>query len=154
MQKLKQYRVPVLVILVLGILVIIRSLSFDFRNDAVKWMEPSFSGKNLINKSRLNSLSGEVLILNLTPEEETFSGLNAKVLPLLPSAILEKQHQKTIHQHKGPVVLYSRDVSVAAGLWMLLSQKGCTDLYILTDSSDDEVLKQKFQPDTAIRLEH
>lgn len=154
MQKLKLFLFPLLVILILGILVLVRSLSFDFKNDAAKWMKPSFNGKNIINKSHLNSLSGQVLILNLTPKEETFSGLQAKVVKLAPSAILEKQFQKIIHEHEGPIVLYSDDISVAAKLWMLLSQKGYTDLYILSESSDDEVLKQKFQPDTTIRLEN
>jgi len=39
---------------------------------------------------------------------------------------------------KGPVILYSNDISVSARVWMVLSQTGIKNIYILDTSVGNE----------------
>ena len=52
-------------------------------------------------------------------------------------------------KHDGPVVLTSSDPGLTARIWMLLSQMGREDLYIISDS-ENEVLKFKLETDSTI----
>jgi hypothetical protein len=61
---------------------------------------------------------------------------------------LNKNNFSLIGKHNGPVLLYSADPGLSARIWMLLSQMGRRNIYILTDSTDNEILKYKFRPDS------
>ncbi len=63
--------------------------------------------------------------------------------------LLDKENLKAIHTHQGPVLLVSDDPSISAKAWMILSQMGYRDLFVLTEKDSTEVLKYKFRPDTA-----
>jgi 3-mercaptopyruvate sulfurtransferase SseA len=68
-------------------------------------------------------------------------------------SILSKKYLNTIRKHNGPVILFSSEMAVSARIWMLLSQMGCKNIYILTNNTDNEVFKSKFRPDTVTRPE-
>jgi hypothetical protein len=53
----------------------------------------------------------------------------------------------------GPVLLNSSEEAVSARVWMILSQLGHSNIYIVTDDPEIEVMKNKFRPDTLIRPE-
>jgi 3-mercaptopyruvate sulfurtransferase SseA len=55
-----------------------------------------------------------------------------------PGSILEKPQIRLIRKNKGPVILYSDNISEAAKLWMILSEMGIKDLYILSGSTTEE----------------
>jgi hypothetical protein len=154
MEILKKYRIVFLFVLVLLLLVLIRPLfSGGFANHADQWAKPSFDRKNIISRDQLKTLQGEVLLVELTSPEHPSSQPNGRIKQIPAGDILEKDNYKMIQQHKGPVVLHATDLSLSAKVWMILSQTGKSELYILADSMNYEVLKYKFRPDSIIRPE-
>jgi rhodanese-related sulfurtransferase len=116
-------------LVVLLLLVIFQRVTHNhFRNDAAKWALPSIENKNIINASGMASMPGNTLIVDLSGRSQL---INAKHLPA--DEILEKQNFKILHGHKGNIVLLSDDPSQSARIWMLLSQMGIKDLYILEE---------------------
>jgi len=77
--------------------------------------------------------------------------LSGELRNIPPDSILNKNHSTQIMKHDGPVLLYSSDPGLSARIWMLLSQMGRRNIYILTDSTDNEVLKYKFRPDSLMK---
>jgi hypothetical protein len=137
------------IVLVVLILVMVRSLGTDyFKTDAIKRAEPSLSKTNIKSLSQIDSLAGDKLIINLDTVNEELVKPGIRVLDISPASILDKNNIKSIKKHKGPVLLFSNEPEVSIRLWMLLSQLGYSNLYVLTTESDNEVLKYKFQPDT------
>lgn len=156
MQKMKQFKFALLILVPVFILVIIRSVSTNhFKPDTKKLAEPSVLRSNLISSEDLASVSGEILIINLgeVNAQGTLIGLKTEVLNINPEAVLERPIIKKLSGYKGKIVLASSDASVSARMWMFLSQMGIKDLYILTNDKDNESIKNKFRPDTITRPE-
>ena len=63
-------------------------------------------------------------------------------------SILSKKIIKSILKHNGPVLIYSSQSSLSARIWMVLSQIGCKEIYILTSGTENEIPGYKFQPDS------
>ena len=117
-------------LLVLLLLVIFQMVTHNhFRNDAGKWAQPSIDHRNIINASGIASMAGNTLPVDLSGQSQL---INAKHIPA--HDILEKQNFKMLHNHKGNIVLVSDDPSQSARIWMLLSQMGIKDLYILEEN--------------------
>ncbi len=142
------------VILVAAIsLLVINAFGDDhFRHDAAKWAQPTIDQSNLITNNQLEKLSGNTILINLSEQRNQVND-NQGAIHIPASAILEKENQKRLRSHEGNLVLISGERALSARIWMLLSQMGYENLYILDDSAVNEVLKYKFQPDTIIRLE-
>lgn len=149
MEFIKRYRLSIILAILLGVLIIIRSSGTrNFRYDAQRWAEPSLTASNIVTYESASSLKGEILVVTFDPEETIRSGKTWKKVTIPSDSILVKKYRKTIEKHKGPVLLYDTDNSVPARIWMMLSQKGIKNLYILTSDSDNEVMKEKFRTDT------
>lgn len=154
MDFLKKNKVLIAIVLTVLILVLIRSLGTNhFKNDAIKWAEPSLSRSNIISKDQIGLLAGEKLIINLDETTGETEALSKDAINIPAITILNKNHLKTIHKHNGPVLLFSNEPEVSIRIWMLLSQLGYKNLYILSTETDNEVLKYKFHPDSIIRSE-
>ena len=149
MELLKSYGVVITLVLIVLVLVVIRSTGINhFKNDARKMAEPSVTHSNTITTEQAGSLKGNNLTINLDnkmiPGEEITGDL--KNIPA--DSILDISYLRIIRKHNGPTLLFSIESSVSSRIWMVLSQMGLTDLYILTDSTGIGVLKYKFRPDT------
>lgn len=170
MDHLKKNKVLIAIVLTVVILVLIRSLGTDhFKTDAIRWAEPSLSRSNIISKDKIGILAGEKLFINLDESDlppippsggakenvTTESAVtSAKTEINIPAgSILDKNNLTTITKHKGPVLLFSGKPEVSVRIWMLLSQLGYKNLYVLTTESDNEVLKYKFHPDTLTKAD-
>jgi hypothetical protein len=154
MEIIKRYRVVIAIVLPILILVIIRSFATNhFQSDAEKWAEPSVAGSNIISTEQLPSLKGEILLINFGKERITSLNIKVTTLNILPDSLLIKNNINTIQKHNGPVLLYTADMSLSARIWMLLSQMGVKNIYLLAKDNDNEVFKNKFRPDTLIRPE-
>jgi anti-anti-sigma regulatory factor len=154
MEIIKKYGVVITVVLILLVLVFIRSFGINhFQNDAEKLAEPSISGSNIITPDQVVSLKGEKLVINLDKEITEECKVNAVVLNMSVDSILLKNNIRTIKRHAGPLLLCSSDPALAARIWMILSQMGISDIFILTSDNDNEEFKNKFRPDTLIRPE-
>jgi len=151
MELIKKYRLVIIVVLPILILVLIRSSGLNhFKNDAKKWAESSVKQSNIMTIEQVVSPSGKNLIINLDKEVSQISKLTGDVQNIQADSILSKKHVNLIMSHDGPVLLFSLDPGLSAKIWMILSQLGCRNIYILTNSADNEVFKYKFRPDTLL----
>jgi rhodanese-related sulfurtransferase len=133
MKFLKQYRFVLLIFLLLVVLVLFRSFSrTGFRYDAARWAEASVDGSNLLTVDRLSAITGEIMLLNLGSEADLPGELQNKALTVSPESITGRENLKQIRKHKGPVILYSANGSVSARVWMVLSEMGMKNIYILS----------------------
>jgi hypothetical protein len=154
MDLIKKYKVVLAVVLPILLLVLLRSFSTThFKPDAKKWSEPSFNKSNYISLNDIGRLSGEILIINLGTEVGDLNNLSKNVYNISASSILEKNNIRIIKNHNGPILLFSQESSVSSRIWMVLSQLGYKNIFILTKESDNEVLKYKFRPDSITRPE-
>ena len=139
MKFLKQYRIILAVFLLIFILVMIRTVSpGNFKYDAVKWAEPSATGSNIISEAQLDAMTGNKLLVDLGTEPVSGSRYESITVRMDPGSILDKPNIRLIYKNRGPVILYSENTSEVAGIWMILSEMGVKDLYILSDSADEK----------------
>jgi hypothetical protein len=153
MNFLKKYKTILLILVPVIILVIIRSFGINhFRTDARKHAEASFSGSNIITPEKASDLEGKKLLVIFEKDviKHDFPG---EIISLAPESILEKKKIKTLLNHNGPVLLSSSEISVAVRAWMILSQMGAENIYVLSEDPEPEVLKYEFRPDTLARPE-
>jgi hypothetical protein len=144
-----KYKVVIAVVLPILILVLIKTLSGNqFKRDVKRWAEPSVIGSNIIISDKTGALSGEKLIINLGKEEYKTRGLVRDVFTIPADSILLRNNLNTIRKHNGPVLLFSYDLAVSSRIWMFLSQMGFKNIYILSNDTDNEVLKNRFRSDT------
>jgi len=143
MKFLKQYRIILALFLLVLSLVLIRTISpGNFKYDAVKWAEPSATGSNIINEAQLDGMTGKKLLVDLGAEPVSGSRFGNITLKMDPGSILDKQNMKLIRKNDGPVILYSEDVSEVAGIWMILSEMGIRDLYIILPQGNHLILRE------------
>ena len=149
MKHLRPYRLVIFIVLPIVILVLVRSLvPGRFKPDANKLAEVSYTGANLLNQEQVSALSTKPLIVKLGNEEAGQISPSSDTLFIAAGLLLDKENLKAIHAHRGPVLLVSDDPSITAKAWMILSQMGFRDLFVLSEKDSNEVLKYKFQPDT------
>lgn len=149
MELLKSYRVVITVVLVVLVLVVIRSAGVNlFENDARKWAGPSLTHSNTITPQQVSDLKGNCLTLNLDNKMIPGGKITGDIRNIRADSILSKKIIKSVVRHKGPVLIYSSQPALAARIWMVLSQMGCREIYILTEETENEVLRFKFQPDS------
>jgi hypothetical protein len=132
MKFIKQYWLVLPLFLLAVILVLIRTFSQkNFRYDAVKWAEPSAIGSNILNEDQIATLSGEILLISLGNEAAIDRQFQGNTMNINPESVLEKTNLMRIRKNNGPVILYSGDNSVSARVWMVLSEMGMKNIYIL-----------------------
>jgi hypothetical protein len=154
METIIKYRLFIILVVVMLALVFVRLfINSGFRNNTDKWAASSFTHENIITWDQYKDLSGDILLIDLNKPITDSSIIPKGTVHFSISDFMDKNHQKMIHQHSGPVVLYAIDVSLSSKVWMLLSQTGKSQLYVLVDSLNGETLKYKFRPDTLIKPE-
>lgn len=154
MELLNKYKIVIAVVLPILILVLIRSFGANhFKGDAKRWAEPSVMRSNIITRDQTGTLSGEKLIINLSEESSGINNLSMNSLNIPADSILSKNNLNRIRNHNGPMLLFSTRTAVSVRVWMILSQMGYKNIFILTDNADNEVLKYKFRPDTLVKPE-
>jgi hypothetical protein len=131
MKFFKQYWLVLSIVLLAVALVLIRTYSHNFRYDAVRWAEPSALRSNIITEDQIAAMSSDVLLVTLGNEAPVIDKLKDKILNMNPESILEKTNLSLIRKNKGPVILSSADDSVTARVWMVLSEMGMKNIFIL-----------------------
>ena len=149
MKLLRPYLLVILFVLPVIVLVLIRAFApGGFKPDANKLAEASFTSANLLNKKQVATLSSKPLIVKLCTVGAGKINPSSDTLFIAANQLLDKENLKVIHQYQGPVLLVSDDPSISAKAWMILSQMGYRDLFVLTEKDSSEVFKYKFRPDT------
>lgn len=134
MNFLKQYWLILAILILVTLLVLIRSFSREsFRYDAVKWAEPSSRGSNMVTEDQIPSLGGDILLINLGHDTPVNFQFPDKTMMINPELILKKTNLALIRKNKGPVILFSDDSSVPARVWMVVSEMGIKNIYILSE---------------------
>ncbi len=149
MKLLKQYWLVLLILLLTAAAVLARTFCHSiFKYDAGRMAKPSALKTNLITEEQLSSLKGAVLLVNFG--ETGISGDKHAnfTMQVNPDSILVPKYLDKIVSQKGPVILSCSENSVSARIWMVLTQLGIRNLFILTADQDPEILKKEFRPDT------
>ena len=154
MKFIRKYIIIIAIVLPVAALVILRLIGWNhFKIDAGKWANPSLSMSNVISEKQSMTLNGDILIITLDEENREYSDQHFTLLNIPPDSILNKKNIRMILHYNGTVLLKSANTSLSARIWMVLSQMGCTNIYILSNEDDNEVLKYKFRPDTLVSPE-
>jgi hypothetical protein len=98
-------------------------------------------------------MEGEILMVNLGKLTKRISDQEIRTVSIQTDSILLKENLRILRNHEGPLILFSQDDAITVRIWMLLSQMGFRELYILTEEPDPEELKYEFRPDTSVRPE-
>ena len=150
---MKKNYIILAVVVPLLVLVLTKSLTrYHFRHDAAKWTNRSINKTNILTAKHLDESDGKALIIELDDIAEA-TGIKGEVVHIPADRLLDKDNQKKLRAASGNIVLVSGDPALSARMWMMLSQLGYKKLFILGDSTDNEALKYKFQPDTLTRPE-
>ena len=147
MKTIKKYGLVIGIILPLIVMIIIRlSGQNHFKPDAGRWAEPSLQKTNIVTSEQLEEIPGDKLIIsdaNIDKLPVKFQG-NTELISV--ATVLSKASLKTLRNHKGPVLVYTGEPAVSARIWMLVSQLGYNNIYILTSETENELLKNKNGP--------
>lgn len=134
MELLKRYWLILTIMVLVVAVVLIRSFSRDsFRYDAVRLAVSSTDESNLISRDQMVQAGEQVLLISLGSTAEVPPQVKERSVMIPPGSVLEKENMRMIRKNKGPVVLWSGDSSVSARVWMVLSEMGIKNLYILSD---------------------
>jgi hypothetical protein len=153
MNLINRYRIILAFVIPVLILLSIRTCrSGSFKYDAKKWAESSFDNSNIISLPEVDKLSGEKLIVCLD-DNNNIIGDKSTVVHISPDSVLNRKYLTLLRDHKGPVLISSSDPALSARIWMVISQTGCNDLFILSGSHNNEIFKNEFRPDTIVRPE-
>lgn len=154
MDFFRKNKTILLIVLPFVILVLFRATGTDhFRTDAKKLAEPSFSQKNIVTPDNAVRLEGEKLMINLGKDVIKHNISVALIKTIPPDSILNKNNIRMLRKHTGPVLLNSAETAVSVRIWMILSQMGFKNIYVLTEDPEPESLKYEFRPDTTARPE-
>jgi hypothetical protein len=149
MEFLKNNKTVIAIVVIILILVIIRSVGVNhFRSDAKRRAEPSIAHSNTVTPEQVRNLKGSILTINLDDKMIPGEKVTGDLRNIPADSILSKKIIKSILSHKGPVLIYSAQPSLSARIWMVLSQLGCKEIYILTSETGNESPQYKFQPDS------
>jgi hypothetical protein len=130
MKYLKEIKIIIGIVLLLLALILIRSTGMNhFQPDAGKHAGMSVNRANILTGASFASLTGDKLLIALD-SASIIQGV--EIQPIQPASILAKNNLRHIMKHKGPVIISSSSSAKSARIWMLLSQMGRDDLYILS----------------------
>jgi hypothetical protein len=115
------------VIAILCALIIVDSFGYGFRKNAQKWAKSSLDNSNIISASSLTGLDNPMII----DLDGTAAGMTDHTVSIPVKEIVKKENYKKLKSVKGSKILVSKDPELAAKIWMILSQMGIRDLYIL-----------------------
>jgi len=142
MNVINKYKIVLAIVLPILILVLIRSFGADhFKSDAKKLAVSSVKKSNIITGEQINALSGEKLFINLGEAGRYLKEITSDTLFISADSILNKKNLNIFRKHDGPVLLVSSEKAVSARIWMVLSQMGFENIFILTNDPESEVLK-------------
>lgn len=132
MKTVIKYKHVLAAVVVLAVLVLIRAFNPNiFRYDAARWAEPSVTGENIVTPEKLPATGGKILFVILDTDFQVPDMGGSVRMTASPGDLLSGENLRKIRKNKGPVVICSEDMSVSSRVWMVLSETGIRQLYIL-----------------------
>ncbi len=133
MKLLKRNWLILTIMVLVAAMVLVRSVRQNsFRYDAVRWAAASADGSNLISPDQIALAGEQVLLISLGNMTEVPAQFKEQTVMISPGEILGKEKLKLIRKNRGPVILSSDDPSVSARVWMVLSEMGIKNLFVLS----------------------
>lgn len=152
MKIIEKNKIPLIILVTLLALIIYRSAGTNqFKPDAGKWADQTFKKNNFITAEQAVTLPGELLAIDLGDREDNNYTSLKNVVRISQDSVLSRNNLKLIRKHRGTVLLLAEQGSVSASTWMILSQMGIKNIYILSQRTEIEKLKHEFMPDSAAK---
>jgi hypothetical protein len=149
MEIIKTNKILISIVVIILILVIVRAMDVNhFKSDAKRWAEKSMNHSNTVTPEQVRILKGSILAINLDNKMMPGEKVTGDLRNISADSILSRKIFKSILKHNGPVLIYSDKPALSARIWMVLSQMGCKELYILTSETGNEIPGYKIQPDS------
>ncbi|MBE0667025.1 MAG: hypothetical protein IH593_05050 [Bacteroidales bacterium] len=134
MKLLKRNWLILIIMVLVAAMVLVRSVRQNsFRYDAVRWAAASADGSNLISPDQIALAGEQVLLISLGNMTEVPAQFKGQAVMISTGEILGKEKLKLIRKNRGSVILSSDDPSVSARVWMVLSEMGIKNLFVLSD---------------------
>jgi hypothetical protein len=138
MKLLKRNWLILAILFLVVAMVLIRSFrQSSFRYDAVRWAAMSADGSNIISPDQIAPAGERVLLISLGNMSEVPAQFKEQTVMISPGEILAKENLKLIRKNRGPVIISSDDPSVSARVWMVLSEMGIKNLFVLSDQGSE-----------------
>jgi hypothetical protein len=138
MKLLKRNWLILAILFLVAAMVLIRSFrQSSFRYDAVRWAAMSADGSNIISPDQIAPAGERVLLISLGNMSEVPAQFKEQTVMISPGEILAKENLKLIRKNRGPVIISSDDPSVSARVWMVLSEMGIKNLFVLSDQGSE-----------------
>lgn len=154
MNRIKSLTIVILILLVLVILAIVRNSDQNlFKQDVKTAIVAAQNDSNTISPDQLKKRTRPCLLVNLGNENIPDSLLVEKTISIPFENLLDQTNRKILNEVKGDIILYSTDVAIVTKAWVILNQLGFKNLFILSSTSNSEVLNYKFEPDTTAGIE-
>lgn len=151
MEKLKNFKIVLLVLVVVLVLVIVKSVDKNhFKQNAKNAVEAVVSDNFSVSTSELKNSETQYLIVDFSESGKT-QFENSLQIPF--ENLLDESTLQKLKQTENKILLVSNDNSKAEKAWVILNQLGFKNVVLLSSEENPEVLKYKFQPDTAAGLE-
>jgi rhodanese-related sulfurtransferase len=147
----KQFLIIGLIVIPIAAGVIIRETkTYRFGHDARALAGHSFDSSRVIGWEQLAAMKNSTLLIDLSTNGVLKESRISGTVHIPAARLLEKASLDTLREHADDIrILYSTNQGESARAWMVLSQMGYRDLYILADDRGEE-MKYPFRPEPAL----
>jgi hypothetical protein len=121
-----------------------------FKHDAKSTIVAVNSNNFMISANDLEKNKSEYLIVEM---DESGSQRFENSLKISFEKLLDELNLQKLKLTESNILLVSADNSTSVKAWVILNQLNFENVFVLCEDENPEVLKYKFQPDTAARLE-
>ena len=152
MKKYLPYLIASLIVFPVAVGFVIRSTdAYRFGRNAAAAAAPSLQETNMIRWEQLAAMKAKTLVVDLSDTASLLLQKTNGTVHIPAAHLLDRASLDTLKAHRNETrILYSPDAGVSAKAWMVLSQMGYRNLYILADDPDQEKLKFPFQPEPVV----
>jgi len=151
MGKLKDLQIVLFILLIVLVLVIAKTTGKNrFKIDAKNAIEVISSNNFSVSLTGFRAAENQFLVVGLN-ESGSIQFDNSLKVPfekLIDETLIQK-----LKETEKKILLVSEDNSLAIKSWVILSQLGFKNIFVLSDVENAEVLKYKFQPETSAGME-
>ena len=147
MEKLKDLKWIILIVLVIAVLVIVRTTdSGGFKGDTREAVATITSGDFLISVNEYNQNKEVFQVVTFVQPENSApvqfeNSINIQFEKLLEEPAIQKLKEMQIK-----ILLVSKDNSQSSKAFVILNQMGFKNVFVLSTGENPEVLKYQFQP--------
>jgi len=132
-------------LVVLTVLVLVRTFNQNlFKRNAADAVEAAKN--NTVTVDELQSINSEFYIVELDENAGQFE----QSISIPFEQILEQSNRDKLENLEGNIYLFSNSIDRSARAWVILNQLGFDNVYILSNTTEPEAFKYKFQPDTSV----